>query len=125
MADNNIPPEGKKIVTRTLDDGSTETVIRDDPNYGGTDCWVATAYYGGDPLQKDVVVLRNARNYLMESSKIGNIVCSINRFYYAIGKTRFGLWWKRGLMESDSPNLRKVISKVFLSTLLLIEKLNK
>lgn len=105
-------PEGKKIVKRTLDDGSVEWKLVDD------DCWVATAFYG-DAYHPKVVLLRSFRNALLTTKTLGSTVSGMNRLYYTIGRTKFGKWWSKGLNRNQGV-FRKLISKVLLSLLFVI-----
>jgi len=106
MSDIPNIPEGKKVVKRTLSDGSTEWKLVDD------DCWIATAFYG-DAYHPEVVFLRAFRNSLLETNTIGPIISSLNKLYYIIGRTRFGKWWSIGLRGSKSV-IRKSVSKCIL-----------
>lgn len=108
-------PEGKKIVERVNRKGDKEYVVRDDPNYGGSDCWIATAYYG-DGTHPDVVSIRALRDTLIEMKHAGPPARFVNRIYYSTGRTRLGRWWRRGV-ESTSATTRKLISKIFIRSL--------
>ena len=105
-------PKGTKVIERKRSSGDTEYVVRADPNYGKTDCWVATAYFG-DPFHPDVKALRAARDYFASGRRLGPLTRSCNRLYYALGRTAFGQWWSRGLIGQDAL-LRQSLTRLIL-----------
>ncbi len=54
-------PEGTKVIERKRASGDIEYVVRKDPSYAKTDCWIATAYFG-DPYHPNVELLRAFRD---------------------------------------------------------------
>ena len=119
-------PQGKKVLERTTSSGDKEYVVRNDPNYGGPDCWLATAYYG-DSLHPDVVLLRRWRESSLTGSPMdmwGFIMPAVNSVYLRLGRTALGLWWAQHLRNPASPvgNICRLSSKGILRCLLMIAR---
>lgn len=82
------------------------------------DCWIATAYYG-DVYHFHVLTLRNFRNRLIVNSCFGPFVKKFNQLYYALGRTKLGMWWSKGLRDNKPSSIRRMVSHIFLQVLLL------
>ena len=107
-------PQGKKVIERTTADGKKEYIVRNDPNYGGPDCWLATAYFG-DPLHPDVVLLRRWRDSRIagrSDQEIGKVLVRLaNTAYLSLGFTDIEVpsGWKLRVTSGDAAGKFDVI----------------
>ena len=121
-------PQGKKVIERTTADGKKEYIVRNDPNYGGPDCWLATAYFG-DPLHPDVVLLRRWRDSRIagrSDQEIGKVLVRLaNTAYLSLGRTRFGIWWAQGLRSPcvSAIGVRQACSRSILRLIVSIARI--
>lgn len=119
-------PEGKKVIERTTASGNKEYVVRNDPNYGGPDCWIATAYYR-DAMHPDVVTLRMWRDDHLYGARrqrfARRFVRCLSLLYVGVGRTRFGASWAESLRRSTGgTRIRRALSGTIIRCFLALAR---